>query len=406
MKILFYNHTGQIGGAEGLLLLILSRLDRNGFDPVIVCPAQGKLMKGVTELGLPVETVAGLDARFTLKPVLLLRYLKSFFKVIRQLRRKAISINPDLIHANSIRAGLVATAATFGLRTPVVWHLHDLLPQHPLSSAIRAFAFLCGRTRMIAVSQLAAARFKGRVLPWQNRVTVILNAIDLEKFQPNQIAKQRVVEELQLDHATPVIGIVGRITESKGQLELLRAFPRVLNKLPNARLLIVGAPLFNREHEYLELLKHTAFELGLAEHVLFTGARGDVAAIMQVLDLMVINSLSEAFCLVALEAMACGTPVLAAIPGGIPQLIEHGKNGWLLARRDEQTLANAILDLVCQPELCARFSEQGMRYVNSHFSVNRLIDELQEFYQSAGCLKSTVVSEASVIGKAQATKCA
>ena len=232
MKILFYNHTGQVSGAEGLLLMILARLDRTSFDPVVVCPQQGPLAKMVAELAVPVESLAGLDARFTWRADHLLRYLKSFLQVIRQIRQKVISIKPDLIHANSIRAGLVATAATFGLGTPVVWHLHDLLPRHPLSTAIRAFAFLSPRTRMIAVSQAAADKFSGAFLPWKNRVTVILNAIDLEKFHPNQTARQEIRDELQLDEAEFVIGIVGRLTPAKGQLELLRAFAQVLNEIP------------------------------------------------------------------------------------------------------------------------------------------------------------------------------
>src|SRR5450432_4089607 len=152
MKILFYNHTGKTSGAERLLLMILSRLDRGRFVPVVVCPGQESLAKMVSDLGVAVETVAGLEARFTWRFDYLVRYLKSFYQVISQVRRKVISIKPDLIHANSIRSGLVATAATIGLGTTVVWHLHDLLPRHPLSSVIRAFAFLSGRTRMIAVS--------------------------------------------------------------------------------------------------------------------------------------------------------------------------------------------------------------------------------------------------------------
>ena len=383
MKILFYNHTGQVGGAEGLLLILLARLDRESVDPIVVCPAPGLLGKMVTELAVPVETVAGLEARFTWRVDQFLRYLKSFVQVIREIRQKVLSIRPDLIHANSIRAGLVATAATFGLGTRVVWHLHDLLPRHPLSTGIRVFAFLFRRTRMIAVSQATADRFCGAFLSLKNRVTIILNAIDLEKFQPNQAARQDTRDELQLSQADFVIGIVGRLTPGKGQLELLRSFAQVLSEVPHARLVIVGAPLFNREHEYRQLLKQTVLELGIADQVRLTGSRNDVAAIMQGLDLLVINSTVEAFCLVALEAMASGTPILAAISGGIPELIEHGKNGWLLPRRDEKILATAIVELSRQPALCAQLAEEGRQHVTAHFSASQYIEKLQAFYQAS-----------------------
>jgi glycosyltransferase involved in cell wall biosynthesis len=399
MKILFYNHTGQVSGAEGLLLMILPRLDRTGFQPVVVCPQEGPLAKMVVGLGVPVETLAGLEARFTWRVDHLVRYLKSFLQVIRQVRQKVLIIEPDLIHANSIRAGLVATAATLGLGTPVVWHLHDLLKRHPFSTVIRAFAFLSPRTRMIAVSQAAADRFKGAFLPWKNRVTVILNAIDLAKFHPNQSSRQAILDELQLgiDHsgaagvsqAKFVIGIVGRLAPEKGQLELLRAFAQVLKEIPQAILVMVGAPLFNLDHEYVQRLKQTASELGIADRVRMPGARKDVAAIMQALDLLVINSVVEAFCLVALEGMACGTPILAAVSGGIPELIEHGKNGWLLPRRDEQTLAAAIIELNRQPALLTQLAEQGKKHIDSRFCADRYVVELQGFYDSNSHLKST-----------------
>jgi hypothetical protein len=159
MKILFYNHTGQVSGAERVLLMILARLDRRRFDPLVICPEPGPLIEMAAALSVPVQAVPDLDARFTWRIGLLLRYLRSFALVIRNLRQRVKQVRPDLIHANSIRAGLVATAATLGLGTTVIWHLHDLLPVHPISAGVRLVAFLCGRTRMIAVSSAVAENF-------------------------------------------------------------------------------------------------------------------------------------------------------------------------------------------------------------------------------------------------------
>lgn len=379
MKILFYNHTGQASGAERLLLMILARLDRERFDPVVVCPEDGPLMKLAAELA-PVAAVESLQARFTWRVDHLIGYLRSFLVVIHRFRQKVLSIKPDLIHANSIRAGLVATAATFGLKTRVVWHLHDLLPHHPLSSLIRASAFLSPRTQMIAVSQAVADNFIGLFFPLKQRVRAILNGIDLEKFQPSRAARQEIREEFQLDAAEHVIGIVGQLTPRKGQLELVRAFAQVLTQISRATLLIVGAPLFNRDEEYAALLKKTAQELGMAERVRFTGARSDVAAMMQALDLLVINSSAEPFGLVAVEAMACGTPILAAASGGIPEIIEHGRNGWLIPPGNEPALAGAVVHLISQPALTAELVERGGIHVASHFSAERYLSELQALY--------------------------
>ena len=369
-----------MGGAERLLLTILSRLDRASFQPILICPELGPLRDMVTGLGVPTETAAVLDARFTWRADYVVRYLKSFGRVILDLRRKVVSINPDLIHANSVRAGLVATGATVGLGKRVVWHIHDLLPRHPFNPLIRAVAFLSRRTRMIAVAEASAKRFSGSLPPLRRRVTVIPNGIDLEKYHPNQIAKQKTRTELHLDDDAPVIGIVARITPSKGQLELLRVFARVLCSFPTATLVIAGAPAFNREHEYFELLKQTATELGISSRVRILGARNDVAAIMQALDLLVLNSTSEACCLVALEAMGCGIPVLATNTGGTPEIIEHGSTGWLVSLRDEEALTAGITKLIAEPPLRARLGENGRKHVTSRFSIDRYMTEVQTFY--------------------------
>jgi L-malate glycosyltransferase len=391
MKILFYNHTGQVSGAERVMLMILARLDRKSFDPLLVCPAQGALEKMASSSGVRTDSLSGLQARFTWRVDLLARYLKSAFQVIRELRRKVIRFSPDLIHANSIRAGLVATAATFDLGTPVVWHLHDMLPRHPLSTAIRIFAAVSGRTRMIAVSEAVAINFCGRLARvLEKRVTAILNGIDLSEFAACQTSGKTIRDGLDLNGAHPVLGIVGQLTPRKGQLELLRAFAQALPQLPEAMLLIAGAPLFNRDHEYAQRLEDEAKALGIADRVLMLGPRSDVPAIMGALDLLIVNSSAEPFGLVALEAMACGTPVLATAVGGMPEMIGHGKTGWLVPPGDEQALAAAIVDLWGRPVIRAALAREGKRHVAANFTADRYLGEVETFYRSSTLWKSEV----------------
>jgi glycosyltransferase involved in cell wall biosynthesis len=402
MKILFYNHTGTVSGAEHVLLMILSRLDRDRFDPVVVCPDQGLLQKRAQELGARVETVAALDARFTWRGDHLARYLKSFYQTVRQLRRKIIDVGPDLIHANSIRSGLVATAATIGLDIGVVWHLHDLLPRHPISILIRWVALLSSRTRMIAVSQVVADNFCGAFASLRSRLTVVLNAVDLDKFHPIVNAGKEKRAELQLSESAFVIGIVGQLTPRKGQLELLRAFAQTRIAIPRAVLLLVGAPLFNRDHEYAEELKQTARELGVADSVHLLGARGDVAAIMQALDLLVVNSSAEPFCLVGLEGMACGTPVLVADTGGLAAIIEHDKDGWLVPPGDEEALAAQLVRISRQPKLRTDVGSEGLKKVVSGFGATRYLTELQTYYLR--CLQTGTAIGGSSAGQVEASK--
>lgn len=387
MKILFYNHTGQVSGAERLLTTILARLDRRRFAAEVICPDNGPLAGMVASLGVPCEAIGRMEARFTWRMDRLLGSLANCYGIARELRRRVVASAPDVVHANSIRAGLVATLATAGMSVPVVWHLHDLLPAHALSTGVRAAAALSPRTRLLAISEAVARNFRGVLVgKIKNRppITTILNAIDIERFRASEAQSRAVREELGLTEARPVLGIVGHLAPSKGQLELLRAFAAVVKEVPDAVLLVVGAALFERD--YARRLTETARDLGLDGNVRFVGPREDVAAVMRALDVLVVNSWAEPFGLVVLEAMAAGTPVLATAAGGVPEIIRHGETGYLVPPGDQQALAAAILTLTRHPTLRRRLAAQACAEVGARFCFERYMRELEAYY--VGCAPS------------------
>jgi glycosyltransferase involved in cell wall biosynthesis len=383
MKVLFYNHTGQVGGAERLLLTLLERLDRSEFATVLICPAEGQLCHLADEAGLRTETIDGLKARFTWRIDHLARYLNSIRQLVRQLRRKVIDNQPDLVHANSVRAGLVATLATIGLKQAVVWHIHDLLPRHPLTIIIRAIALGSRRTRIIAVAQASADRLTANIASLRRRTMVVPNAVDLDNLGANSARANasRIRRELQIERDAPLIGMIGRLTPAKGQLEMVKLFPRIRGHFPNARLVIVGAPAFNDEHDYQQLLKQTIAELNLSDRVHMLGARDDVGDILQALDLLVVNSASEACSLVLLEAMASVTPILATSTGGTPEIIEHETNGWLVTFGEEDQLLNGVTTMLNDKALRQRLSLQARQNASVRYAIPRFMSEMQAFYR-------------------------
>lgn len=383
MKILFYNHTSKVSGAERVLLLILERLDHKRFAPVVLCPPGGQLQTQAKSAGVDCETIIELQARFSSRPARVLRYLVSFLSVIRQARARVINCKPELIHANSIRAGLVISAASIGLRIPIIWHVHDLLPKHPFSTLIRFFVLFFPPIRILAVSHVAADRFRGSLLRWLSgriRVTVIHNSVNSEKLRTAQTDSIAIRKQLRVRSADPLIGIIGNLTPVKGQLELITAFAAVLHKIPDSLLLIVGSAIFNRDDGYQQKLLAKAKTLGITNRVRFLGQRSDVPAIMRALDLLVLNSRSEAFPLVGLEGLACGVPVLATAVGGVPELITHGENGWLIPPGDQRKLAESIVSLIEQPDLRARLATNGRRHVESNFTVENFMKRLEALY--------------------------
>ena len=374
------------------MLMILSGLDRGRFQASVICPNEGYLTKLAAEAGVQVINTELLEARFTWRPDRLVKYLVSFFEVIVKLRRVIIKVDPNLIHANTIRAGLVATTATLGTRIQVIWHLHDILPHHPLSTLIRWYAALSPRTNLLAISWAVAHRFRGRILRLLNvgrKIKVIHNGIDLKRFSIDPAARQRVRNELSLAAQQFVIGSVGQITPRKGQLELIHAFAKAAQQLPQAVLVVAGAPLFNNDHEYLLKIRRAAEDLKIADRVIFTGMRSDISAIMCALDLLVLNSKVEPLGLVVLEAMVCGTPVLATAVDGVPELINHKVTGWLVPAKDEGQLAESMITLAHNRQLRNGMAENAKRNMVPGFSAERYLWLVENYYQQV-CRPSRV----------------
>lgn len=382
MKILFYSHTGQVSGAENILLLALRRLNRKRFTLAAACP-RGALTEKIEELGIPCAAIAELNARFTWRVDRLGQYLYSFVRTIKQLRNEIKNAAPDLIHANSIRAGLAATGASIGMKIPVYWHLQDELPRHPISTAIRLFVLFSPRTRLIAASRATLESFRGKLLRRFGKnipQRVVLNGVELEKFHVEPETRGKIRAELGLSDAEFVVGMVGQITPRKGQLEALENFAALRARHPDATLLIAGAPMFNRDHEYLAALKETVNRLGLEEKVKFLGLRRDVAALMQAFDVLLVNSKSEAFVVVAIEAMVCGTPVIATDVGGTREMIEHKTNGWLVPFGDADRLQAALVECARNPVSRRQLAEAGKVFAVSHLNAEKFIADLEAYF--------------------------
>jgi glycosyltransferase involved in cell wall biosynthesis len=384
MRILFYNHTGQVSGAERVLLAILQGgKDKPATQAVLLCPAASPLMLNAQAQGIRCEAIEELQARFTWRVDRLVQYLWSFYCVIRSVRAQVYQFQPELIHANSVRAGLVASLATVLLRVPVIWHIHVSLPRHPFSVLIRWLALSSSRHHLLGVSHAVIQRFRSRLSLFvqHSPARVIHNGVAVERFRPDAQAREAVRAEWQLRAEDLALGIVGQITPRKGLLELIRAFAEVAPRIPHATLFIIGAPLFHHDHTYLAKLKQSTQKLGIADRVRFLGARRDIAAVMQALDLLILNSRSDPFPLTMLEAMASGTTVLATAVDGIPELIRHGETGWLIPPRDEAKLAEAMLHLLSQSELRKQLATKGREQILNSFTAEHFQRAIEQFFQ-------------------------
>jgi glycosyltransferase involved in cell wall biosynthesis len=378
-RIVYTNHTGKVSGAEKVLLGMLRGLDQTRYEPFVICPAEENLQSMLEHEGIPYATVPMLHARFTWRPSELLRYLSSFARLILATRKEIQRGDPDLVHANTVRAGIAATLATMGTRRIIVWHVHDDLPQHPLSKIIRLLAYSSKRTRLVAVSKATAKSFCG-TLSFEGRMHVISNGTDLSLFPLKRHGESPLKSEFGISDQSFLICAVGQICARKGLRALLEAFSQIYDDAPSIHLAIVGKPVFSHEEQYRDELVETAVAAGISDRVHFTGERQDISGVLRSADLLVLNSLEEPFGLVLVEAMSSGTAVLATRVGGIPEIVSDSKSGWLIERNDTAGLASKMLELSKDPGLLGEVARYAHDEVSPRFSLERFLANLHAFY--------------------------
>jgi L-malate glycosyltransferase len=377
IRILHYNHTSRVSGAENILLAIVENLDRSRFHAVVTAPDGCCLGDAMNERNIRFVPMRELSARFTWRPDLLARYVVSALLTIMALRKIIRTEQPHIIHANSIRAGLIATFATRGMEVPVLWHVHDMLPRHPLSPLIRALAAFASEVAIVSVSKATAKSFEGKYLRrlLRGRSFTLYNGIDTERFARERGRRSEIRKALSVSNSTYCIGHIGQLSERKNQLGMVRAFAELLPLMPDAVLLLVGAPLFAHEVRYAQELQREVRKLGIVDRVQFLGQRSDVPLLLQALDLLVVNSREEPLALTVVEGFSAYVPVLGSRTGGIPEIIEHDVTGWLISGTDHHALARDIVSIAGDVEAAERVTAAAFAVANSKFALESFINE-------------------------------
>lgn len=199
--------------------------------------------------------------------------------------------------------------------------------------------FFQRRTLALLASEVTAQR------RWYFRrpgeVGLLFNYVDTGIFRPAAPDPKIVTEKLGVPADAPVVACVAEIIPRKGQLYLIRAWSEVLAAFPLARLVLLGRE--GAKPAYAAKVRAEARRLGVTDKIVWAGFRDDIPAVLPYCAVAVLPSLAELFSLGALEAMACGVPVVATNVGGFPEMITPGENGELVPPRDPAALAGALI---------------------------------------------------------------
>ena len=381
MKVLVVNHAPQVGGAERSMLSLLDGLGAD-VEAVLACPDGGPLATLARGRGHETVTIRAAAGSLQLHPSGTARAVRDILVAARQVAAHARRLDADVLHANSIRAGLVTGLAGRFTGLPTVVHLRDRLPPTVAAGAsLRAVAATAGR--VVAISDFVADGFQRAT--GSSRPVVVANPVDLEHFDPTRMVGPSIRGRIGLTGDEIAFGVVGQITPWKGQLDAVEAFAAVAEDNPALRLLIVGEVKFTApttrydNRSYLDAITNAISRAGIGCRVSLLGERSDVAEVMHALDVLLVPSYGEPFGRVVVEAMALGTPVLASGDGGPAETISHGVDGVLLPAGDQRAWAKAMVEVASNEELRRRLVRGGRRRA-AGFSVGRHVEAMTRIY--------------------------
>ncbi|WP_424235998.1 N-acetyl-alpha-D-glucosaminyl L-malate synthase BshA [Bhargavaea ginsengi] len=202
-------------------------------------------------------------------------------------------------------------------------------------------------------------------------IRTIYNFIDERQYRP--VDAHHIKVGLGIAESDKLLIHVSNFRKVKRIEDVIRSFSIINREVPSKLLLVGDGPEAEAIHTLVQ-------EEGLGREVLFLGKRDDLPDLFSISDLNMLVSEKEAFGLVLIEAMACGVPCIGSDIGGIPEVIEDGKNGFIRPLGDIEGYAESAIRILKDPELAAKFSEDAMRSVRERFSSERIVREYESAY--------------------------
>ncbi len=313
-------------GGQNQVLLTVTGLEEMGHPAVLVAHESGELRRRAQE-GLRFVGFAP----------------KSEFDVHAawQLSRVLGDVRPEVVHAHD-PMGVALAAMALTMNPPAPRPL--LIAARRVDFHLKSHAFSKWKYRKIDLFIAASNVIAGMLVTdgiSRDRIVTVHDGVNLSAI--DRQAPVDVRAAFWLPRGAPVVGNVAALVGHKGQRHLVAAAAHVVRKVPDARFLILG------EGELRSALERQVRELGLDRHVLLPGFRADAVGLQKSFDVFAMSSVTEGLGSAMLDAMACGTPVVATRAGGIPEAIVDGQHGLLVPPQDPAALAKAIIRLLRRP---------------------------------------------------------
>ncbi len=362
VRVLHLIETGGPGGAERMLLALATHLGQS-YHSTVGLLRRGWLESHVLASGLDCTHLDGNG--------------HGDLAVLRRLLHVVRSYKINLIHAHEFYMNMVATLVSCMTGIPAVCTVHGK-NYYPERWRRRTIYRLIARraAQLVVVSRELQRFFCDTTGVPRERVGVIHNGIAPSAFSGIPRTRE-LLDPLGIPREARIVGTIGNLYAVKGQMHLVHAAGLLSQSHPDVHVIILGRGGMR------DALSSLSVSLGIQDRIHLLGFREDAASYLRLMDVFTLPSLSEGLPLSLLEAMAAEVPVVVTQVGGMPEVVEHGKSGFLVPPGDPETLAHKIRWLLENPERARAMGDAGGQRVRESFSLERMTGQYHEVYRRA-----------------------
>jgi glycosyltransferase involved in cell wall biosynthesis len=364
-KILYVHGIEAIGGAERDLIALLKGLDRQKWEPHVVCPGTGPFREQLYAIAVPTHAL-------NLPPWRKTFALFQRGSAVRRLGALVDQLDPAMIHVNDIWWVPHTVKAVAGCRAssvPIVAHVRQEIEP----AKVRRYG-LDRVEAVIAISrQVEQSLIAGGVSA--SHVRTVYSGIDLSG---KSLAQDRgaIRSMIGVTNESVLLGTIANLFPRKGYEVMLRALPAIVRAVPTVHYMMVGSD----DHDYAARLKGLAHELKIADRVHIVGFQDPVQPFLASLDLYVHPALMEGFGIAVVEAMAMGKAVVATTTGGLPEVVGQGETGLLVPPGDVESLAAAVVSLLKDEVRREQMGRSGRARAKERFSLDASVAQVEQLY--------------------------
>lgn len=380
-NVLFVHQSAEMYGSDKVLLSLVTNIDRNRFNPIVLLPWEGPLLDALKREGIccyVIPMVRVERSMFSIKGLLKLPF--AFIKSIRAINKIINDSKISVVHSNTLAvlSGALWSAIN---RVPHVWHVHEIIERPWIVRKVFALLLRLFADRIICNSYATLNLLLKDQAVLEARSVVVWNGLSRE--QPyDEASAMSFRENLGLSSSDVLIALLGRINRWKGQLLLVSAAEILEQKgVDNLRYVIVGGTYEGQEH-YFDNLMERINSSRARKSISVLPFSADIWSIWDACDIAVVPSTEpEPFGMVALEAMISSKPVIAADHGGLSEIVVHGETGLLVTPNDATELASAIEVLAKNRRLQHDMGAKAKELVKKQFSVEAYVSGVSAAYE-------------------------